>query len=280
MKISGNKLADPIRGVIQHESLQLVKDGITPHLVILTLGDEAGWETYVNQKLKWAERLAMKATLKNLKDATQDEVVTLINELNSDEKVHGIIVQRPLPSHLDNTIITNSISPDKDVDGFRADSPFEVPVWLAVKHILSHISVEYEDSLNSFLKSSTIVVIGKGETAGAPIADGIKKDGGNPQIIDTNTSDPQSIISSANIIISCVGKDVISSNCMHSGQIIIGVGIHTNDGKLLSDFNEYEAETKNVIYTPTPGGVGPLNLTFLFQNVLQAAQFSRNILVN
>lgn len=276
MKISGKQLADPIRGIIQHESLQLVREGITPHLVIISLGDESGWEAYVNQKLKWAQRLAMKASLKNLTESSQDEVVSIIKQLNQDPDVHGIIVQRPLPNHLHTNQITAAIAPEKDVDGFRQDSPFEVPVWLAVKHILTHISVEYEDSLSSFLKTSNIVVIGKGETAGAPIAEGIAKNGGNPIIIDTKTPDPQSHITNANIVISCAGKNVIPSESMRDGQILIGVGIHTKDGKLVGDFDEISAEEKQVIYTPTPGGVGPLNLTFLFQNVLQAAQFSRD----
>jgi methylenetetrahydrofolate dehydrogenase (NADP+)/methenyltetrahydrofolate cyclohydrolase len=279
MKISGKQLADPIRGVIQHESLQLVREAITPHLVILTLGDESGWETYVNQKLKWAQRLAMQATLQNLKTASQDEILNVIDGLNNDPLVHGIIVQRPLPKHLNNQLITNSIVPEKDVDGFRADSPYEVPVWLAVKHILSHISVEYEDSLFSFLKGSTIAVIGKGETAGKPIADGISKNGGSPTLIDSKTPNAQELISNANIIISCAGKKVIESESMRTGQIIIGVGLHSQDGKLIGDFDETVAEEKQIIYTPTPGGVGPLNLTFLFQNLLQSAQFSRPSIV-
>jgi methylenetetrahydrofolate dehydrogenase (NADP+)/methenyltetrahydrofolate cyclohydrolase len=276
MKISGKTLADPIRGIIQHEALKLAESGITPHLVILTLGDEVGWETYVNQKLKWAKRLAIQATLKNLRSASQDEVVAVISELNNDPTVHGIIVQRPLPAHLDNVTITNSIISEKDVDGFRSDSPFEIPVWLAVKHILSTISVEYEDSLEAFLKSSSICVVGKGETAGAPIAAGIKMNGGNPLIIDSKTTDTQSKIADSDIVISCVGKDIIDTQSMHAGQILVGVGIHTEKGKLQGDFDESVAEDKQVIYTPTPGGVGPLNLTFLLQNVLQAAQFSRN----
>lgn len=274
MKISGKKLADPIRGIIQFESRRLASNGVIPHLAIITLGEESTWEIYVSQKVKWAEILGIKTTVKNLKSASQEQLISTVQELNSDTQVHGIIVQRPLPAHIDKQSVIRTILPEKDVDGFRQDSPFEVPVWLAVKHILSHISVEYEDSLTSFLKGSTITVIGKGETAGSPIAQGIETYGGNPQIVDSKTPDPQSVFSASDIIVSCVGKDVIPSNSMHKGQIIIGVGTHTENGKIIGDFNEMEAEKKQTIYTPTPGGVGPLNLTFLFQNVLQAVQFS------
>lgn len=274
MKISGKTLADPIRGIIQFESRQLTTQGITPHLVIVTLGDESSWEVYVNQKLKWAHILGIKATLKNFKNTTQDTLLEAIQMYNNDPDVHGIIVQRPLPSHIQKQAIIDHIRPEKDVDGFRPDSPYEVPVWLAVKHILTHISVEYEDSLTSFLKGSKIAILGKGETAGAPIAEGIRTYGGTPTILDSKSTDQEKIIFSSDIVISCVGKKVIKKENIHEGQILIGVGTHTENGKLQGDFNEKEAEEKGSIYTPTPGGVGPLNLTFLFQNVLQASQFA------
>ncbi|HRN96269.1 MAG TPA: bifunctional 5,10-methylenetetrahydrofolate dehydrogenase/5,10-methenyltetrahydrofolate cyclohydrolase [Candidatus Levybacteria bacterium] len=274
MKISGESLADPIRGVIQYESRQLAAKGVVPHLVIFTLGDESSWEVYVKRKLKWATILGIKATLKNLQSANEQEVLEEIKQSNADPSVHGIIVQRPLPANIDKHAVIRQILPEKDVDGFRPDSPFEVPVWLAVKLILSHISVEYEDSLSSFLKSSKVTVIGKGETAGTPIAEGIKMSGGNPSIIDSKTSDAHSVLSDSDIVVSCVGKKVVELESMHKGQILIGVGTHIENGKLSGDFDEEQAEQSGTIYTPTPGGIGPLNLTFLFQNVLQAAQFA------
>src|SRR5690606_16097948 len=125
MKISGNSLADPIRTIIQQESHQLATSGVVPHLVILTLGEESNWETYVGQKLKWATKLGIQTTLTNLKSAQEQDVLEVIKHVNSDPSVHGIIVQRPLPVTIDKQSIISQILPEKDVDGFRSDSPFE-----------------------------------------------------------------------------------------------------------------------------------------------------------
>lgn len=276
MEISGNVLADQIRPLIKAEADKLISNGIRPHMAIITLGEEEGWETYVNQKLKWAEKLSIKASHFSLENTTTDKVVNAIELLNADTTTHGIIVQRPLPAGIDKQVIIDTILPQKDVDGFRADSPFQVPVWMAVKYILEYISTDFEDSLISFLKGKKISVIGKGETAGAPIISGLQEIGTEVQIIDTSTQNPHELIQKSDIVISCVGKkQVIKKEDMHKDQIIIGVGIGKEDKKLHGDFSNEDAKESEIVFTPTPGGVGPLNLTFLLQNVLQAAQFQR-----
>lgn len=275
MEISGNVLSDQIRPLIKAEADKLLTNGIKPHLAIITLGDEESWHTYVNQKLKWAERLSIKASLFSLKDATTEQVVNAIELLNADTATHGIIVQRPLPENIDKQVVVEAIQPQKDVDGFRPDSPFEVPIWMATRHILEYVSVEFEDTLQLFLKGKRITVIGKGETAGAPIFAGFKELNTEVQVVDRDTQDKASIIQNSDILVACAGQHVISKEDMRKDQIIIGVGIRKEGEKLYGDFSNTDAQDAGVVYTPTPGGVGPLNLTFLLQNVLQAAQFQR-----
>ncbi len=275
MEISGNQLADQIRPLIKAEAQKLTSNGIAPHLAIITLGTEESWQTYVNQKLKWAEKLSIKASVYNLKDSTTQGVVNAIDLLNADKHTHGIIVQRPLPENIDKKQVIEAIQPQKDVDGFRPDSPYEVPVWLAVKYILEYISTNYEDSLQSYLKGKKITVIGKGETAGAPTIKGLQTVGGDVNVIDSKTKQPEKIIKESDIVISCAGKQVVSEDQMHKDQVLIGVGIRKEGNKIRGDFTNRDAKQSGAVYTPTPGGVGPLNLTFLLQNVLQAAQLQR-----
>ena len=276
MEISGNALADQVRTLIKAESDKLISNGVRPHLAIITLGQDASWQTYVNQKLKWAEILSIKASLFSLKDATTEKVINAIELLNADTTTHGIIVQRPLPTGIDKQQVVDTILPQKDVDGFRMDSPFQVPVWMAVRYILEYISTGYEDSLSSFLRGKTITVVGKGETAGSPIIAGFQESGVEVQVADQSTQNTPEMVQNSDIVISCVGKDVIKKEYMHKDQILIGVGIRNEGKKLHGDFSNTDAKESGAAYTPTPGGVGPLNLTFLLQNVLQAAQFQRS----
>lgn len=276
MEISGNTLSEQIRPLIEAEVQKLRLNGVVPHLAIITLGEEASWQTYVKQKTKWADRLGIKASVFTLKESTTEGVVNAIDLLNADKGTHGIIVQRPLPAHIEKSKIIDAIQPQKDVDGFRQDSPFEVPVWLATRYILEYISTDYEDSLQSFLKGKSIAVIGKGETAGKPVIDGLNELEANVTVIDSETKNSGDIIKRSEIVVSCVGKHVITKEEMFKDQIIIGVGIRKEDGKVRGDFENSDAQESGVVYTPTPGGVGPLNLTFLLQNVLQAAQLQRS----
>lgn len=275
MKISGNSLADPIREHIKREALALTQNAVYPHIAIITVGDEADWKAYVAQKIKWAEKLSLFASLHTLESSTEDELLKLIKKLNEDSFVHGIIVQRPLPKTISKEKIIEAIDPAKDVDGFRRDSPFEVPVWMAVRHILTYIANDYEHELVDFLRGKEVSILGKGETAGSPVIDGMREITSTVHVIDSKTTNPDAILQKSDIVISCVGKEVISRDTMHDGQILVGVGIRNENGKLKGDFDNLDAQEKNTIYTPTPGGVGPLNLTFLLQNLLQAAQFSR-----
>lgn len=299
MRIDGKKIAEGIRKNLHKQIGDLIAKGITPKLAIITLGDESSWENYIRQKIKVADQLGIKTVLLNLKDSNEQELLKVISEVDSDPLYHGIIVQRPMPAAISKDKVINSISPEKDVDGFRPDSKFEVPVWMAVRCILlsvfgnqlsvnSHsvISQSVSELENRKLEDWNLktengqqitdlafVVLGKGETAGGPIARGLAKMGVEPTIIDSQTENRDDILKNADVVISCVGKsETVKADQIKFGSILIGVGTHNQNGNINGDYIEDQIESIARFYTPTPGGVGPINLAYLFTNLVKAAE--------
>lgn len=269
MRIDGKQLAEEVILEMQQEVDAAKKAGITPKIAIITLGSEEAWKAYVGQKLKLANRLGIDAELINLQDASQDELLAKLDELNNDPLVHGIIAQRPFPKHIDNEKIINAVVKSKDIDGFREDSQFEVPVWLAVKKVLEYVhgQVGPKEDFLSWLRQQNVVVVGQGITAGKPTKKALEELGVTPQIIQRETKSPEKILKTADIVIAAVGKTVIKASDLKQGVVLVGVGLHRGeDGKLKGDYENIEDVAS--FYTPSPGGIGPINLAFLFKNLL------------
>ena len=296
MRIDGGKIAEEIKVDLRLKIDDLRLKSIVPKIAIITLGPEISWEAYVRQKIKVAGELGIKAVLINLsakgetspkggEDVDEEKLIQTVREIDSDPNYHGIIVQRPIPANFDRERVVNSISPEKDVDGFRSDSKFEVPVWLAVRKLLEEVlSTHVPHPYLSLRERGNMAeekqwnklrftVIGKGETAGDPVIRGLREMGIELKVIDSKTKNPDEILKNADIIISCVGKqNVIRSDQLKKGVILIGVGTHGEDTGLKGDYSEQEIEKVATAYTPTPGGVGPVNLSYLFKNLVEAAQ--------
>ncbi|OGH19215.1 MAG: hypothetical protein A2868_01820 [Candidatus Levybacteria bacterium RIFCSPHIGHO2_01_FULL_40_15b] len=271
MKIDGRKIAEEIRNDLKSKIQDLKSKNIVPKIAIITLGPEASWETYVRQKIKVAGELGIKAVLINLEEADEKKLLQTVREIDKDPNYHGIIVQRPISSHFDKERVVNSISPEKDVDGFRPDSKFEVPVFLAVKRLIAEALLEL--NIRKGWKELGIIVLGKGETAGGPVIRGLRTMGLEPNIIDSQTKNSNEILKGADVVISCVGKqNIVRPEQIKKGVILIGVGIRGEDGTVKGDYNEQEIEKVAASYTPTPGGVGPVNLSYLFKNLIEAAK--------
>lgn len=269
MRIDGKELAEEVILEMQREVDAAKKAGITPKIAIITLGSEEAWKAYVGQKLKLATRLGIEAELINLQDASQDELLAKLDELNNDPLVHGIIAQRPFPKHIDNETIINAVVKTKDIDGFREDSQFEVPVWLAVRKVLEYVhgQVDPGGDFLSWLRQKKVVVVGQGITAGKPSKKALEELGVIPQIIQRETQNPEKILKTADIVIAAVGKTVIKASDLKQGVVLVGVGLHRGeDGKLKGDYENIEDIAS--FYTPSPGGIGPINLAFLFKNLL------------
>ncbi len=261
MRIDGKALADEILLNLANEVRRLK---ITPTLAVILIGDDPESLSYIRQKQKATEKIGGRFIFEQLpKNALPKEVAARVAMYNRDPSVHGVIVQRPLPPHFD-VSINESVNPKKDVDGFVVHSAFEVPIVKAIFSILDHIGCT--------VKNKKVVIVGRGETAGKPIAMAFRKQQCTTSIISSQTANPKEIMKQANIIISCVGKKgIVTGDAIKPGAILISVGLwRAEDGKLHGDYEESDVADTASFYTPTPGGVGPLNIASLMQNLVKA----------
>jgi methylenetetrahydrofolate dehydrogenase (NADP+)/methenyltetrahydrofolate cyclohydrolase len=266
MIIDGKLLSDAILSRLSGEVTMYKTQGIIPTLAVIQIGDNPASMAYIKQKQKAAERIGANLIFNHQPAAiSKDKFKNLVQRYNSDPNVQGIIIQRPVPKEMgDVSTILDSIRPEKDIDGFLPNSPFDVPVAVAIGEILKSIHVDMDHA--------QFVVIGRGETAGAPIARYLEKRHCATSVIHSQTPDPEKIMKNADVIISCVGKSqVVAKKFIKAGAILISVGIWRDDaGKLHGDYDEADIATVASAYTPTPGGVGPVNVACLMQNLIKA----------
>lgn len=291
MKIDGREIAQIILDNLKREIVELRGKGIIPHLAILLVGDDKASRVYVGQKEKKTNEIGAKTSIYFLNEnTTQKKILEIITKLNNDSNVHGIIVQRPLPRGINSEIINEATNPIKDIDAFRKDSFYSMPLPNAIIEILKIIFRKLETSswtsieiinddkndsnFYNFLKNKNIVVIGKGETGGRPIISTLKDIGIEPIVIDSKTINSNEITLNADIIICTVGKrNIINRSNIKQDVILIGVGMQKGeDEKLYGDYDEKEIEKIASYYTPIPGGVGPVNVAMLLKNLLLATK--------
>ncbi|MEK9143953.1 MAG: bifunctional 5,10-methylenetetrahydrofolate dehydrogenase/5,10-methenyltetrahydrofolate cyclohydrolase [Patescibacteria group bacterium] len=268
MKIDGRTIADAILNSLTQEVSKLKQQGITPNLAVIQVGDDPGSTAYIRQKQKTADKIGAKLILCHQPSAISDQQLQkIIENFNNDPLIHGIIVQRPLPKNLH----ADHIRLSKDVDGFLPNSPYPVPVAAAVLMILEQLTGP--GPVKKQGQAPSIVVIGRGETAGKPIADALIKRGSNVTIVHSQTPKPDDAIRAADIVISCVGKpNVVRRDNVKENVVLVSVGIfRDNEGKLHGDYEEDEIKDIASSYTPTPGGVGPVNVAALMTNLVAAA---------
>lgn len=274
MELSGRALAEVVLEDVRKRVSRLGEKGVIPELAIITVGGEDAWLSYVSQKLKTAARLGIRANMIHLSGDSEQELLDTLQKLNKDKNVHGVIVQRPVPKTYDREKVITSIENVKDIDGFRSDSLYIVPVLLAIQHFIREAyGVITASDLKKVLKNQHVLVAGKGETAGGPAIEWLSTLGAVYSIIDSKTKNPCQELKKADLIICATGKgNVIKPECLKKGVILIGVGTHKENGKLVGDYNVEEIKDIAAVWTPTPGGVGPMNLAYLFQNLLKATE--------
>lgn len=277
MKIKGVEIAERIYQNLEKRIAELKIKNIVPHLAVILVGENPASVAYVTLKQKKGEAIGAKFSLIRYETSvTIDELLEKIDALNQDKKVHGILIQRPLPEHIDVQKLELTTNPAKDIDGFHPESPFILPLPLAVVKILEEVhrlKNQDEDFIN-WLQSKNTVVLGKGPTGGGPVIKLLNKMGVSPVIIDSNTKNPNHLMKKADIIISSVGREnVVKPESIKKGVILIGVGIlRGEDGRLKGDYDPAKIENIAGFYTPTPGGVGPVNVAMLWDNLLTAAE--------
>jgi methylenetetrahydrofolate dehydrogenase (NADP+)/methenyltetrahydrofolate cyclohydrolase len=287
--IDGKVIAN---GILENLIHDLKNTQVVPTMAVILISDDPASLSYIKQKQKAADVIGAKVQLHQLPaTTTTEELRTLIQKLNNDKGIHGIIIQRPLPpeSPIDRKVLLE-VSPKKDIDGFVPNSPYSVPVALAVSKILEEIYLmETNESIVEgnpekipadylvWLRSKKIAVIGRGETAGKPITEMFIKDGCKVDIVHSKTNNPDEVIRSADIVVSCVGQDnIVRHDNIKPKSILISVGLWRDSvGKLHGDYEEEDIKDIANYYTPTPGGVGPVNVACLMENLVKSATINK-----
>lgn len=280
MKIDGKQIADEILKGLKVRIGKLKKTKITPRLAIILVGNDPASTAYVRQKELKAKSIGIKTITLHLPDKTsQINLLKTIQQFNNGSNIHGIIVQQPLPPQIDVQKITQAIDPKKDVDGFHLDSHFQMPISMAILKILETVYMsipEIQVRFVDWLKDKKIVIIGKGETGGKPIISALQKLGVKPEIIDSKTQSPEKITKTADILISAVGKpNTVKPDMVKGDAILIGVGTSRGrSAKLVGDYDQNKVKDIASFYTPTPGGIGPINVAYLLKNLVEASEKS------
>ncbi len=271
--ISGKVLSKEIREEVkvQVEGLK-EKFNKVPHLVVILVGDDPASLSYVTAKERACLRAGMKSTLIRKDDSiTEEALLALIHELNEDPDVHGILVQLPVPKHIDDNKVINAIKKEKDVDGFH---PLNVAaVHLGQEGILPATPkgiMTMLKSTNTEIKGKQALVIGRSNIVGKPAAMLLLKEHATVTIAHSRTTNMKELALKADIIVAAVGRaNMVTADMVKEGAIIIDVGVNRVDGKLVGDVDFDAVKEKASFITPVPGGVGPMTIASLLQNTVE-----------
>jgi methylenetetrahydrofolate dehydrogenase (NADP+)/methenyltetrahydrofolate cyclohydrolase len=287
--ISGKEIAKSIREELKVKADELIAKGITPGLAVVLVGEDPASEVYVRAKGKACDKLGIYSdTIKLPAETSEEELLKLIEKLNADSKIHGILVQLPLPKHIEENKVLMTIDPDKDVDGFH---PVNVGRMLVGDECFlpctPHGVQELLVRSGNDPEGKHVVVVGRSNIVGKPVA-GIlmqKKPGANATvtIAHSRTKNLAELTKCADIIVAAIGKpEFIKAEMVKDGVVVIDVGVNqvgkTPEGKrILKGDVDFEAvKEKATAITPVPGGVGPMTITMLMQNTLRSAENTLN----
>lgn len=275
--VSGKELATEKRAFIKTEVQKLVADRQTqPSLAVILVGDNPASHSYVRAKQRACEEAGMQFILEHYPETlTEQELLERISFYNQEKTVHGILVQLPLPQHINELAVIESISPDKDVDGFHPVNIGKMMIdQQAFLPCTPYGIVEMIKSLNIPIAGKHVVVIGRSNIVGKPVGQLLLKEDATVTYCHSRTTNLASITKQADILIAAVGKaKIIGPDFVKDGAIVIDVGVNRLEtGKLCGDVDFDAVKEKASYITPVPGGVGPMTITMLLQNTLQSAQ--------
>ncbi|TCO79195.1 bifunctional methylenetetrahydrofolate dehydrogenase/methenyltetrahydrofolate cyclohydrolase FolD [Marinisporobacter balticus] len=274
--LDGKKISQEIVENIMNEVTRLEKNHkIIPGLAVVIVGDDEASHVYVSMKEKACKKVGFYSEAHRLtKETTQDELLDLINQLNHNDKIHGILVQLPLPEGFDENLINSHILPSKDIDGFHAINTGKMLlgedsfVPCTPKGIVELVKRTGED-----ITGKHAVIVGRSNIVGKPAAILLLKENATVTVCHSKTKDLQNHIKMADILVAAVGvPEFIKGEMIKEGAIVIDAGTRKVEGKLVGDVNYEEAERVASWITPVPGGVGPMTITMLLENTLKAAK--------
>jgi len=285
--IDGAAVGDAMRSELQRDIRALGARGVTPGLAAVLVGDDPASATYVRMKGKACDEAGLyHETIRLAKETTEAELLALVERLNADHKIHGILVQLPLPKQINTQRVLHRVSPEKDVDGFHPENVGKVSIGdptgfrpatpYGVQQLLVRSGVE--------TTGSHVVIVGRSTIVGRPMAALLLQDGpgGNATVTvcHSRTRDIKSVTRQADILIVAIGKaEFVTGEMIKPGAVVVDVGVNRMDDpslkkgyRLVGDVQFEEAKKVAGAITPVPGGVGPMTITMLLYNTVQAAR--------
>ena len=274
--IDGKAISASEREIIKEKTAGLSKLGVTPCLAVIIVGEDPASKVYVRNKHKACESVGFKSIVCEMgEDTTTDELVAKVSEFASDREVDGILVQLPLPRHIDEMAVIKAIPPEKDVDAFTLENVGAImtgdPVFLPCTPAGIMKMLEYK---NVDIEGKECVVVGRSNIVGKPMAMLLLSKNGTVTVCHSRTKDLPNVTRRADILVAAVGKPrFIRADMVKPGAVVIDVGINReSDGKLCGDV-DFEGVSKVAsMITPVPGGVGPMTITTLLSNTLRSAE--------
>jgi methylenetetrahydrofolate dehydrogenase (NADP+)/methenyltetrahydrofolate cyclohydrolase len=274
--IDGNALSQHLRSDVAARTAALKVDGITPGLAVVLVGDNPASQVYVRNKVKACEDVGFHSVLEKYDASLSEaELLARVEALNQDPKIHGILVQLPLPAHIEAQKVIEAISPSKDVDGFHVASAGALMTGMpGFWPCTPYGCMKMLESIGYNLRGKHAVVIGRSNIVGKPMALMLLQQNATVTICHSATPDLKSMTLQADVIVAAVGKrNVLTADMVKPGAVVLDVGMNRNEeGKLCGDV-DFEGVKQVASYiTPVPGGVGPMTITMLLVNTLAAAQ--------
>lgn len=275
-KIDGIALSQQLRADVTQRTTALKAKGITPGLAVLLVGDNPASQVYVRNKVKACQDSGLHSVLEKHPDSLSEAaLLARIDALNADKTIHGILVQLPLPPHIDAQKVIEAISPAKDVDGFHIASAGALMTGMpGFWPCTPYGCMKMLESIGYELKGKHAVVIGRSNIVGKPMALMLLQKNATVTICHSATTNLKAMTLQADVIVAAVGKrNVLTVDMVKPGAVVIDVGMNRNDeGKLCGDV-DFEGVSQVAGYiTPVPGGVGPMTITMLLVNTLEAAE--------
>ena len=278
--IDGKVISAAVKDRVKQGVEELKQQGITVGLAVIIVGEDPASKVYVANKKKACEALGIISEEYALPESTtEEELLNLVNELNHKKSINGILCQLPLPKHLDEKLIINSILPEKDVDAFHphnvgrimiGDYDFVPCTPAGIMEMLSYENIETE--------GKTCVVIGRSNIVGKPMGMLLLHKNGTVTICHSRTRNLKEICLTADILVAAVGRaNFVTADMVKEGAVVIDVGMNRVDGKLCGDVDFLNVKDKASAITPVPGGVGPMTIAMLMQNTLTAAKRQNGI---
>ena len=274
--IDGNALSKQLRAQVAVDTAALKAKGLTPGLAVVLVGDNQASQVYVRNKVKACEDAGLHSVLEKYEATmTEADLLARVEALNNDSSIHGILVQLPLPAHIDAQKVIEAISPAKDVDGFHIASAGALMTGMpGFWPCTPYGCMKMLESIGYDLKGKHAVVIGRSNIVGKPMALMLLQKDATVTVAHSRTQNLKALTLQADVIVAAVGKrNVLTADMVKPGAVVLDVGMNRNDeGKLCGDVDFDGVKEVASYITPVPGGVGPMTITMLLVNTLESAQ--------